>query len=116
VDPFQASRHVQFSEVVWPDRHKMDARTSARLYGTWDKTGVKAARIAAKKGPVYVLIGQNMTTEPFRKAGFRVVTVGPPNDHFYQLVPPGGKPYGYAGHERKEKVGESGDVAAGGRG
>jgi hypothetical protein len=83
IDPFCTSwdRHT---DIVWPDQ--IDAARSADRYGTDDTTGVEAARKAAKNGPVYLLANARSSLEPFREAGFDVVSVGK-DKPLYELVP-----------------------------
>lgn len=83
IDPFCTSwdRHT---DVVWPDR--ISASKAAHRYGTDDTTGVKTALKAAENGPVYLLANARSKLEPFRRAGFRVVSVGK-HHSLYRLVP-----------------------------
>jgi hypothetical protein len=82
IDPFCTSwdRHT---DIVWPDQ--IDAARSADRYGTDDTTGVEAARKAAKNGPVYLLANARSSLEPFREAGFDVVSVWK-DKPLYELV------------------------------
>ncbi|QYJ14484.1 hypothetical protein Rxycam_00280 [Rubrobacter xylanophilus DSM 9941] len=82
VDPFRHNREVSYADLVWPA--EMDLRTTDRVYGTDDPSGLKAARIAAKKGPVYLLAQEEADPRPFREAGWRVVRVKGP---LYRLIP-----------------------------
>ena len=61
--------------------------------------GVADARVAAGKGPVYVLEGSTDLCA-FQNAGFSVLEVEP--DVLYELVPPGGTPY--TGSEARQWV------------
>jgi hypothetical protein len=83
IDPFCTSwdRHA---DVVWPDR--ISAARAADRYGTDDTTGVEAARIAARSGPVYLLANGRARLDSFRGAGFDVVPVEK-GDLLYKLVP-----------------------------
>jgi len=83
VDPFRHNREVGYADLVWPA--EMDLATTDRVYGTDDLSGVKSARIAAEKGPVYLLAGEEADPRPFREAGWRVVRVEGP---LYRLLPP----------------------------
>ncbi len=84
IDPFCTSWH-RHTDVVWPD--SISAEKAADRYGTDDTTGVEAARIAAREGPVYVLGEQRVDLERFHRAGFDVVKTG--NAPLYKLVPRG---------------------------
>ena len=83
IDPFCTSwdRHI---DVVWPDQ--ISAAEAADRYGTDDTTGVEAARIAARAGPVYLLANGRARLDSFREAGFGVVPVEK-GDLLYKLVP-----------------------------
>jgi hypothetical protein len=89
VDPFFHNTEVAYADLVWPD--DIDLATTDRRYGTDDLSGVSAAKKAAKKGRVYLLDQGSTNPEPFRNAGFEVVTVK--KDLLYELVPPGREPY-----------------------
>ena len=89
VDPFFHNTEVAYADLVWPD--DIDLATTDRRYGTDDLSGVSAAKKAAKKGHVYLLDQGSTDPEPFRNAGFEVVTVK--KDLLYELVPPGREPY-----------------------
>lgn len=92
VDPFETS-WVRQTDFVWPD--DLDAGESAERYGTGDLTGVETARIAAERGPVYLLNQEIDGMGDFREAGFRVEPVDD-NDVLYELVPVGESPNGRA--------------------
>lgn len=86
VDPFETS-WVRQTDLVWPD--DLDAGESAERYGADDLSGVEAARVAAERGPVYLLnqeVGSMADAEDFREAGFRVEPVGE-DEVLYELVP-----------------------------
>lgn len=84
VDPFETS-WVRHTDLVWPEN--IDAEESAARYGTDDLSGVEAARIAASRGPVYLLNQELGAAQNFRDAGFRVEPVG--NDAvMFELIPP----------------------------
>jgi hypothetical protein len=89
VDPFFHSTEVSYADIVWPD--DIDLATTDRRYGTDDLSGVKSAKMAARKGRVYLLDQESTNLVPFRKAGFRVVTVE--EGLLYELLPPGREPY-----------------------
>jgi hypothetical protein len=89
VDPFFHNKDVSYADLVWPD--DIDLPTTDRRYGTDDFSGVTAANKAAAKGRVYLLDQGVADLEPFRKAGFEVVTVK--SGLLYELVPPGSEPY-----------------------
>jgi hypothetical protein len=93
VDPFAHNTEVSWADIVWPD--DIDLATTDRRYGTDDLSGVKSARIAAKKGRVYLLDQESTNLDPFRKAGFRVVVVK--DGLLYELLPPGREPYAKGG-------------------
>ncbi len=83
VDPFRHNKKVGYADLVWPA--EMDLKTTDRVYGTDDLSGLKAARIAARKGPVYLLAQEEADPRPFREAGWRVIRVEGP---LYRLLPP----------------------------
>jgi hypothetical protein len=89
VDPFFHNTEVSYADIVWPD--DIDLATTDRRYGTDDLSGVKSAKMAARKGRVYLLDQESTNLDPFRKAGFRVVTVE--EGLLYELLPPGREPY-----------------------
>jgi Protein O-mannosyl-transferase TMEM260-like len=93
VDPFFHNTDVSWADIVWPD--DIDLATTDRRYGTDDLSGVKAAKIASRKGRVYLLDQESTNLDPFRKAGFRVVTVK--DGLLYELLPPGREPYARSG-------------------
>jgi hypothetical protein len=84
VDPFFTS-WVRYNDIVWPD--PLSLGESNAHYETDDRTGVGAARQAAKRGHVYVLdqeFDQNKA-ERFLEAGFHVVPIE--EGFLYELVP-----------------------------
>jgi Protein O-mannosyl-transferase TMEM260-like len=89
VDPFFHNTDVSWADIVWPA--DIDLAATDRRYGTDDLSGAKSARMAAKKGRVYLLDQESTNLEPFRKAGFRVVVVK--EGLLYELLPPGREPY-----------------------
>ena len=84
VDPYYDNIAVDYADIVWPA--DIDLATTHRRYGTNDPTGITAARIAAERGPVYVL-KQEGVPDPRRYSayGFRVIEVEP--NLLYELVP-----------------------------
>ena len=89
VDPFFHNTVVSWADIVWPA--DIDLQTTDHRYGTDDLSGVKSARMAAKKGRVYLLDQESTNLAPFRKAGFRVVVVK--EGLLYELLPSGREPY-----------------------
>jgi hypothetical protein len=85
VAPFWHNRNVAYADIVWPD--DLDLSTTNRRYGTNDFSGVTAAKIAAKKGPVYVLRQEDIDLDGLHEAGFRKVHV--PGGVLYELIAPG---------------------------
>jgi hypothetical protein len=84
VAPFWHNRDVGYADIVWPD--DLDLPTTNRRYGTNDFSGVTAAKIAAKKGPVYVLRQEDIDFGGFHEAGFRTVHV---HGVLHELIAPG---------------------------
>ena len=89
VDPFFHNTEASYADIVWPD--DIDLATTDRRYGTDDLSGAKSAKMAARKGRVYLLDQESTNLDPFRKAGFRVVTVK--DGLLYELLPSGREPY-----------------------
>src|ERR671912_189620 len=89
VDPFFHNIDVTYADLVWPA--DIDLATTDRRYGTDDLSGVKAAKMAAGEGRVYLLDQETTNPERFQDAGFEVVTVRA--GLLYELVPPGREPY-----------------------
>ena len=89
VDPFFHNKDVTYADLVWPA--DIDLATTDRRYGTDDLSGVKAAKMAAGEGRVYLLDQESTNPERFQNAGFEVVTVRA--GLLYELVPPGREPY-----------------------
>ncbi len=87
VDPFWHNRDVSYADIVWPA--DVDLATANRRYGTDDFTGVTAARIAAEKGPVYIIQQDNIDPSGLYDAGFRTVHV---EGVLWELIPPRGEP------------------------
>ena len=89
VDPFAHNTQASWADIVWPD--DIDLATTDRRYGTDDLSGVTSAKMAARKGRVYLLDQGVANLGAFRRAGFRVVPVK--TGLLYELVPPGREPY-----------------------
>jgi len=87
VDPFWHNRDVGYADIVWPN--ELDLAATDRRYGTDDFSGVTAAEIAAKKGPVYIIKQDDVNFEGPYEAGFRTVHV---KGSLYRLVAPTSPP------------------------
>jgi len=84
VDPFQHNTEAEYADLVWPA--DLDLQETDRRYGTDDLSGVTSARIAAKRGPVYLLPSALVPDpERYEAVGFRVVEVE--ENILYRLVP-----------------------------
>ena len=83
VVPFWHNRNVEYADIVWPD--DLDLPTTNRRYGTNDFSGVTAAKIAAKKGPVYVIRQEDKNLNGLHEAGFRKLHV---HGVLYELIAP----------------------------
>jgi len=84
VDPYLHNTKVEYADIVWPA--DIDLATTNRRYGTNDFSGVTSARIAAKKGPVYLLTSSYIPEpERYEAFGFKVVEVE--KDILYRLIP-----------------------------
>ncbi len=90
VDPFPHNQEVPYADIVWPDQME-NLNATDRRYGTDDLTGVKAAKMASRKGPVYMLAQEEAHPGLFLYRGFQLVHVG---NGVYKLVPPGQIPPG----------------------
>jgi hypothetical protein len=88
VDPFHHNKDIGYADIVWPD-DDIDLQEMNRRYGTGDRTGVRAAKKAAEKGPVYVLDQDDVDRSGLREAGWRMVPV---DGVLYELIPPRGEP------------------------
>jgi Protein of unknown function (DUF2723) len=86
VDPFRHNRDVGYADIVWPD--DLDLPTTDRRYGTDDFSGVTAAKIAADKGPVFIIDQDDVNFGGLRKAGFRTIHV---SGSLYELIAPAGE-------------------------
>ncbi len=87
VDPFFHNRDVSYTDIVWPA--DVDLATANRRFGTDDFTGVTAAKIAAEKGPVYIIEQDDVDPSGLFEAGFRTVHV---EGVLWELIPPRGEP------------------------
>jgi hypothetical protein len=83
VDPFSHNTKIRYANIVWPD-DDIDLKAMNRRYGTNDLTGVTAAKKAASKGPVYVLVQEGIDLSSFREAGFKTIRVRGP---LFELIP-----------------------------
>ena len=84
VDPYRHNTEVEYADIVWPA--DIDLATTDRRYGTNDFSGVTSARLAAKKGPVYLLANSYIPEpERYEAFGFRVVEVE--ENILYRLIP-----------------------------
>jgi hypothetical protein len=68
--------------------------TTDRGYGTDDFSGVIAAKLAAKKGTVYVIEQDDVNLARLREAGFRTVHV---HGALHELIAPTDEPSAKAG-------------------
>lgn len=87
VDPFFHNRDIAYADIVWPD--DIDLPTTDRRYGTDDFTGVTAAKLAARKGPVYILKQDAISPAGLYEAGWTTKRV---EGALYELVPPEREP------------------------
>lgn len=92
VDPFWHNRNIGYADIVWPD--DLDLPATDRRYGTDDFSGITAAQIAAKKGPVYIVKQDDVNFGGLHEARFRTVQV---SGSLYRLVAPTGQPSADAG-------------------
>lgn len=84
VDPYLHNTEVEYADLVWPA--DLNLEETDRRYGTDDFTGVKAARIAAEKGPVYILDSEYIPNpERYEAYGFKVDEVE--ENILYRLTP-----------------------------
>ena len=84
VDPYLHNTKVEYADIVWPA--DIDLATTNRRYGTNDFSGGTSARIAAKKGPVYLLTSSYIP-EPARYEAFGFKVVEVEKDILYRLIP-----------------------------
>ena len=86
VDPFRHNKEAEYADIVWPA--DLSLKETDRRYGTDDFTGVTSARLAAERGPVYVLASSSVPEpERYEAFGFRVVEVE--ENILYRLIPEG---------------------------
>jgi len=83
VDPFFHNRDISYTDIVWPA--DVDLATANRRFGTGDFTGITAAKIAAEKGPVYIIAQDDVDPSSLYEAGFRTVHV---DGVLWELIPP----------------------------
>jgi hypothetical protein len=82
LDPFRPET-ITTHDLVWPD--DVSPEKSYDRYGTYDNTGVEAARVAVKEAPVYLLDQESANPADFKDAGFKMVEVE--EGILYRLVP-----------------------------
>jgi hypothetical protein len=87
VDPFFHNRDISYTDIVWPA--DVDLATANRRFGTDDFTGVTAAKIAAEKGPVYIIEQDDVDLGGLNEGGFRTAHV---EGVLWELIPPRGEP------------------------
>ena len=84
VDPFQHNTEAEYADIVWPA--DLSLAETDRRYGTDDLTGVTSARMAAERGPVYLLPSALVPDpERYEAVGFEVVEVE--ENILYRLTP-----------------------------
>ena len=69
LDPFRPEV-ITTHDLVWPD--DVSPEESYDRHGTYDNTGVEAARVAAREAPVYILDQESANPADFRDAGFKM--------------------------------------------
>ena len=84
VDPFAHNTEVEYADIVWPA--DLSLPETDRRYGTNDFSGVTAAKIAAKKGPVY-LLSQEAVPDPERYEDFGFEVTEVEENILYELTP-----------------------------
>ena len=84
VDPFRHNKEAEYADIVWPA--DLNLKETDRRYGTDDFSGVTAARMAAERGPVY-LVPSVFIPDPerYEDVGFRVIEVE--ENILYRLIP-----------------------------
>jgi hypothetical protein len=86
VDPYLHNTEVEYADLVWPA--DLNLEETDRRYGTDDFSGVKAAKIAARKGPVYILDSEYIPDpKRYEAFGFEVKEVE--ENILYRLTPSG---------------------------
>ena len=84
VDPFRHNTEAEYADIVWPA--DLNLEQTDRRYGTDDFSGVTSARMAAERGPVYLLPSAYVPDpERYEAAGFKVVEVE--ENILYRLIP-----------------------------
>jgi len=84
VDPFRHNTEAEYADIVWPA--DLNLEQTDRRYGTDDFSGVTSARMAAERGPVYLLPSAYVPDpERYKAAGFKVVEVE--ENILYRLIP-----------------------------
>jgi hypothetical protein len=84
VDPYLHNTEVEYADLVWPA--DLNLEETDRRFGTDDFSGVKAAKIAARKGPVYILDSEYVPDpERYEAFGFEVEEVE--ENILYRLTP-----------------------------
>jgi hypothetical protein len=84
VDPFQHNTEAEYADIVWPA--DLNLEETDRRYGADDLTGVTSARMAAERGPVYLLPSALVPDpERYEAVGFKVVEVE--ENILYRLIP-----------------------------
>ena len=76
VDPFQHNKDFDYNDIVWPA--DLSLPQTDRRFGTDDLSGVKSARMALEKGPVYLFAQEEARPSNFEEAGFEVTQVEGP--------------------------------------
>ncbi|HEV2094690.1 MAG TPA: DUF2723 domain-containing protein [Rubrobacter sp.] len=84
VDPFRHNKNAEYADIVWPA--ELNLEETDRRYGTDDFSGLTSARMAAERGPVYLLPSAFVPDpERYENYGFRVVEVE--ENILYRLIP-----------------------------
>lgn len=84
VDPYLHNTEVEYADLVWPA--DLNLEETDRRYGTDDFSGVKAAKIAAQKGPVYILDSEYVPDpKRYEAYGFEVEEIE--DNILYRLTP-----------------------------
>lgn len=84
VDPFLHNKNAEYADIVWPA--DLNLEQTDRRYGTDDFSGVTSARMAAERGPVYLLPSAYVPDpERYEAVGFEVVEVE--ENILYRLIP-----------------------------
>ena len=84
VDPYAHNTKIEYVDLVWPA--DLNLKQTDRRFGTDDFSGVKSARMAAERGPVYILRQEEVPNpQSYERFGFRVVEVE--ENILYRLIP-----------------------------